>query len=334
MVLFVSRTFDVFRRGIIEIVPTDQMIDSSRSLTERLRPSEWVLVAYFFYTALLAQFFNLPLLDRVAAIAVPILLFLLVYLDSFNPRRWTSMVRDWAPSPLVLVAYWQLNWFQSPQHVEDLERLWIGWDRTILYDFGLRSGIESMGAVIPWILELSYVLMYAIPPLSVAALYIIRRRDRVDRFLFLFLLGTLSAYALLPYFPSGSPRVEHPLLDQPSIMTIWRRFNIFILSRGDIQTSVFPSGHVTASFSAAFAMMLALPERKWFGRFLMMMAVLISIATVYGRYHYAADGLAGLMLSLMALAVTVMFRRVVGLSDAPIPHAPESEAVPSYPEAS
>ena len=56
-------------------------------------------------------------------------------------------------------------------------------------------------------------------------------------------------------------------------------------------------------------MMLALPERKWFGRFLMLMAILISTATIYGRYHYAADGLAGLAISLSAFAITVQLRR-------------------------
>lgn len=306
------------------------MIDRNRTLIERLRPSEWVLVLYFSYTALLTQVFRLPAMECLASLAVPVLLFSLAYLDSFNPRRWSSMFRDWAPSPLVLVAYWQLNWFQSPRHLEDLEQVWLTWDRMILSNFGLRAGIESLGPLFPYILELSYVLMYTIPPLSVAALYIIRRRDRVDAFLFPFLLGTLSAYALLPYFPSGSPRVEHPLLDQPNITTIWRHFNIWILSRGDIQTSVFPSGHVTASFSAAFAMMLALPERKWFGRFLMMMAVLISIATVYGRYHYAADGFAGLMISFVAGGVSFIMRRSAAIeTEASV--APEAEAIPSAP---
>jgi membrane-associated phospholipid phosphatase len=72
---------------------------------------------------------------------------------------------------------------------------------------------------------------------------------------------------------------------------------MWLLGIGGIHTSVFPSGHVAAAFSAAGGMCLFLPEHKWVGRFLAVLAVLIAIATVYGRYHYLADSLAGLLIA-------------------------------------
>jgi len=48
----------------------------------------------------------------------------------------------------------------------------------------------------------------------------------------------------------------------------------------------------------------AFPERKWVTRFLLVMAVLIATATVYGRYHYLADAVAGFGMAVLALAVT------------------------------
>jgi len=41
-----------------------------------------------------------------------------------------------------------------------------------------------------------------------------------------------------------------------------------------IHTSVFPSAHVAGAFGAAFTMMRVLPERRWAGRFLLVMAIL------------------------------------------------------------
>jgi membrane-associated phospholipid phosphatase len=41
----------------------------------------------------------------------------------------------------------------------------------------------------------------------------------------------------------------------------------------------------------------------------MALASLIFVATVYGRYHYLVDGLAGIAVSLAALGVTVWFER-------------------------
>ncbi len=286
------------------------MSEPNRNIPEMFRPSEWVLLAYFSYTGILAFQYNLPAGQKVLGLAVPLVLFALGYLDSsFLRRRWTSMVRDWLPAPLVLAAYWQVNWFRVDYHLEELERLWLTWDRYLLNELGLRAAVESLGPVIPSLIEISYLLMYVVPPFSIAAFYILRKRDRIEQYMFPFLLGTLSAYAMISHFPSGSPRVEHAGLDLPNIFTVWRQFNIWILNHGDIQTSVFPSGHVTAAFSAAFGMMLALPERPWFGRILLINSFLILVATVYGRYHYAADGIAGLAISLTALCITLYLRR-------------------------
>jgi len=52
----------------------------------------------------------------------------------------------------------------------------------------------------------------------------------------------------------------------------------------------FPSGHVTVGFSAAFAMLLALPEKRRIGWTLLAIALLVLVDTVYGRYHYLAMG--------------------------------------------
>jgi membrane-associated phospholipid phosphatase len=82
---------------------------------------------------------------------------------------------------------------------------------------------------------------------------------------------------------------------------------VWILSRCDIQTSAFPSGHVTVGFSAAFAMLLALPEYRRAGWLLLGMASMVLVNTIYGRYHYAADGLAGLAISAAAAGIAMAY---------------------------
>ena len=113
-----------------------------------------------------------------------------------------------------------------------------------------------------------------------------------------FALGTLLAYALLPYFPVESPRIVFAGQDLPNVGTIWHTVNVWILDRLDISTSVFPSGHVAVAFSSAFGMKRALPERPEFFIGFLFAAVLVFLATIYGRYHYAADGVASIVISL------------------------------------
>jgi membrane-associated phospholipid phosphatase len=125
----------------------------------------------------------------------------------------------------------------------------------------------------------------------------------VNRLLFVYLLGTLLSYALFPYFPSDPPRVVFGGSDMPNVMTPLRQLNLWIVNGYGIHSSVFPSAHVSSAFSAAWALLLALPSKKRFGWGMLIYAVSVSIATVYGRYHYAADVIAGFGVSLIAGAV-------------------------------
>ena len=191
----------------------------------------------------------------------------------------------------------------SLPQVTRLEQKWVAWDRLLLDGWHARAAIEALGSAVPFALDLSYLLVYAIPPLALFILYRNHLRSRVDMFLFTFLLGTLFTYAVLPYFPSEPPRSLFPGQDLPHVNTALRRLNVWMLDRYDIHTSVFPSGHVTAAFSAAFGMLLAFPEKKWVGALFMALSGIIAITTVYGRYHYFVDGVAGFLISALAAVV-------------------------------
>jgi membrane-associated phospholipid phosphatase len=236
-------------------------------------------------------------------VAIVAVYFLLAYADSFRRRELLGVMRDWFPVTLMLLCYRQMGWFAQAHTSFELENSWVVWDRMILNDFGGRAVIEALGPVLPSILEISYSLVYAIAPFSMAMLYVYRKRERVNLFLFTFLLGILLSYSLFPYFPSEPPRTVFPGEDFPTVNTIFRRFNWYLLGGYGIHTSVFPSAHVSGAFAAAFGMRLALPERKWIERLLLVLATLIAIATVYGRYHYAVDALAGVAVSLTAWGI-------------------------------
>jgi membrane-associated phospholipid phosphatase len=145
--------------------------------------------------------------------------------------------------------------------------------------------------------------VYALAPFAVAMLYVYRRRERVDRFLLVFVTGVLLCYFQFPFWPSEPPRVVFFGQDFPAYDTIFRRFNWWMLGAYGIHTSVFPSAHVGGAFAAAFGIWRAMPERRWLRRFLLTMAVLIAAATVYGRYHYLADAAAGLAMALAAAGI-------------------------------
>ena len=270
----------------------------------RLRPGECVLVGYFIYIAGLTGLWRLPASTQALAILLPVIVMLLAHIESRYGNKATGVARELLVPCFVLIAYQEIRWFERPLDTNALEQSWVAWDRLFLDGFHARAAIESLGPVIPLCLDLSYLLVYAIPPVALAILYFSGRRSGVDQFLFTLLLGTLITYSLLPFFPSAPPRTAFPGQDLPNVHTILRRFNIWILDHYDIRTSLFPSGHVTAAFSAAFGMLLAFPERKRFGVALLGLAAAIALTTVYGRYHYLVDGVAGFLISTAAACIS------------------------------
>ena len=182
-------------------------------------------------------------------------------------------------------------------------------DRLILRTWHLHNAIEWLGPVVPSILEIAYSLVYVTAPFGLAMLYVYGARKRSERYLLILVLGVLLSYAQFPFWPSEPPRTVFPGEDAPSMQTIFRRFNWFLLGGYGIHTSVFPSAHVSGAFAAAFGVGQALPEKPWVSRCLLAIAVLIATATVYGRYHYVVDAVAGFAVSVVALALGLLAGR-------------------------
>ncbi|MGH9344237.1 MAG: phosphatase PAP2 family protein, partial [Terriglobia bacterium] len=95
----------------------------------------------------------------------------------------------------------------------------------------------------------------------------------------------------------------------PSVTSWVCKLNWKILDSTAVQSGVFPSAHVSSAFSAAWAMLLLFPRRKPIGGGLVFYAASVSLATIYGRYHYIADVVAGFGISLVAGAICLLFRK-------------------------
>jgi membrane-associated phospholipid phosphatase len=278
----------------------------------RLRLPEWLLVSYFAYVTLLIPFFrsrpNLhlqPVLYLLGAFAFFMLVSLLdrgKFGDAF------AIMRDWLPLFFTLIAFREMELFVPAKYPLIFESGWIQLDRLILHDWGLRMAIERFGNMLPLFLEFCYFLVYGLGAYSVGSIKAATTAGkldhrRVDRFWAIYLTGTLLAYALFPYFPSLPPRFAFPLVEPPMVTTWVRTVNLAVLSGATIHSGVFPSAHVSSAFSSAWALYLIFPTRRWLGHVMLIYAVSVSTATVYGRYHYVADVLAGFAVSLAALGV-------------------------------
>lgn len=261
--------------------------------------AKWVTLAFFGYLALLAFFRPVSVGQHATLCALPVLLWSLWRFEEAVTRPWSRALREWTSLGMILVAYWLLEWFSAPP-VALLQQTWVEWDRVLLDTLGFRRVIEIGGSTGPAALETVYFFLYAIPAASLGLVSAFGTRAQRERFLLVFLLGTLMAYAMLPLVPVVSPRIAFPDADLPNFAGTIRRINTWVLDHMDISTGVFPSGHVAVAFSSAFGLLSVLRERRWIWVSAFAAGLAVYAATIYGRYHYAVDGLASIVIAAFA----------------------------------
>jgi membrane-associated phospholipid phosphatase len=268
------------------------------------RKPEIFIIGYFFYLAAL----TLVLRDRpradvrvlVIAAAIAVIITALAWTQYRFKADAPSIVRDWAILGFVLASYRTLDLFSPVTYQVSLEAAWRHWDHILLSSWHIRAAIEHWGAAIPAYLETCYLLTSGAGCYGLIILYAYRKRERSDRFLLIYVMGTLLSYALVPILRLQPPRVAFPGAEVPEISTAIRRLNLVVLSGAGIHSGVFPSAHVSSTFAAAWGMFAAMPERKRYGWIFLIYAISVAVATIYGRYHYAVDAAAGIVVSVIA----------------------------------
>jgi hypothetical protein len=274
-----------------------------------VRAVEWVLAAYFSYTSFLALVLSVTAEIRMRTLLVnAFAAAFFAYLIRESWREWAFVARDWGTLALALLGYQEMGWFAPPVHHYTLEKSWVAWDRIVLGQFGLKSLIEIGGPVLPLLLEISYLLVYALAPFCVAMIYVYRRRGSTPFFLLFYILGLYLSYMQFPFWPSEPPRTVFPG-DQEPVRSVVRQWNLAIVGGAGIHTSVFPSAHVSGAFASAFAMWRIFADVRWLRRGVLGYACVVSVATVYGRYHYAVDAFAGLAVAVAAVWIARLLLR-------------------------
>jgi membrane-associated phospholipid phosphatase len=132
-----------------------------------------------------------------------------------------------------------------------------------------------------------------------------RGQRGMDEFWAAVLLATLFCYAVYPFFPLTPPRVLFADVPGPHVAPLLRQWNFWLLDHYSVQACLFPSGHVAAVTAVALAVRKHTPR---LGAMFLFLAASVALATVYGRYHYAADAVAGALVGVAAYKVARFFK--------------------------
>jgi len=259
-----------------------------------LRASEWIIVAYFAYLAGAAAM--APAVSRTQrslAIGTSIAVLSAVFtIAGFGTRA--VVWRDWMPLLYLVIGY-RLPALLVAGMNHDFERTLLALDH--------RWRVDTISTRAPRIvielLEVAYLCCYPMVPAGFAILYFAGFREESDRFWTAVLLAVFGCYGVLPWLPTRPPRaIEGAPVRSPGFV---KRLNLRVLGVASVQLNTFPSGHAAASLATALAVGACLPLA---GLPLGLLALAIAIGSVVGRYHYAADALAGAALAILGFLIS------------------------------
>jgi hypothetical protein len=190
------------------------------------------------------------------------------------------------PPALLLLGYWTSGLlFVAPMPAAERVLLAI--------DAGLR--VQSIARRTPRfvaeLLEAAYVGVYPLVPFALWAA--MSAGVAPDRFWTIILVIDFVCFGMLPWIQTRPPRALG--VDAPWRST-WRRANVRIVNASSIQVNTFPSGHAAEGLAAALLVLGAS------GPLVVLMfaaGLAVSAGAVLGRYHYAADAIAGWAVALI-----------------------------------
>jgi len=301
-----------------------------------LNATDRLLIAFWGFLACISLVFcfripGWPLLIA-ASLTASVLICFVAYAAQSTGSKWMRAVHDWSAFPLVLLSYKMLYYMIGPFHKgKSFDWLLIEADRWLFGTVPAELAARIAHPYLTELLQIAYTLFYLY--FIVVGIELYRKTDiRPFRyFRFTVVYGFVLSYIGYFFLPAVGPRFtlydfSKTGTDLPGLLftPVLRRFVNFFesippdatnaVAQAAAQRDVFPSGHTMLTLVVIF---FAYRYRVHVRHPLLAAGLLLIFATVYLRYHYIVDLIAGALLALLCLITSGKlyngFRKAPGL---------------------
>lgn len=262
------------------------------AMPETFRPWEAASAVFFVYTAVVAV--ALPRLApqaRRRALAIGLGGLGLTLASAALPH--VVALHDWLiPPTLLLLGYWAGGFvFVAP--MPGAERALMAGDTAA----GVRALSARAPRFVAEFLEFAYAGVYPLIPIALIIHLASSPEPDPERFWTVILVTDYVCFGVLPWVQTRPPRA---LEDGEPWRADFRRVNLRLLGTASIHVNTFPSGHAAEALAAALLVVGApLPAVVW----MFFNAAAVSAGAVFGRYHYAADAVAGWIVAVVVWGI-------------------------------
>lgn len=288
-----------------------------KKLILNLNPTDLLIVVYSLYLSIV----NIIFFDKVEEWYLLVsfnaflifFVFTIAYLDKNKSHFLIMQLHYWYIVPLILIIFKQLYFMVKPIRNVDYDHVLIEIDRWM---FGFDPTVELYKIANPYLTELLqivYGMFFFLPIILAVDLMINKRIGNVKYEAFIILYGFLLSYIGYILVPAIGPRFTlHDFYlkgaELPGLFLT--EFLREIVNSGEsipggtidaidkVQRDVFPSGHTQMTL---LTMYLAVKFKTKTKNFFLVVGTLLIFATVYLRYHYVIDLIAGFFFMVFTL---------------------------------
>ena len=270
-----------------------------------LRPADRLNLAFLVFLLFLSGFSH-SLIPEVRHLLLLYLSLIVLQLLLFAGRDRHPLLRllyDFVlPTVTILLIFDSLGLIVHRVNPHDID------SSLIRLDYLLTGGyptvmLESIAnPILTDLLQLAYVSYYLLPLSLGGALLAAGRKEEFERSLFLIMLCFYLSYVGYLLMPALGPRFTIAHLQHAELQgwIVTKPVQDMLNRLEGIKRDAFPSGHTAVALTVLY--LAARFSRPLFFIFLPCVFALI-VSTVYCRYHYLSDVLAGIALALITVII-------------------------------
>lgn len=268
-----------------------------------LWPVDWLVLGYLLALALVVAVFRRQVPMSSAILAAHAAGMLLIVLFARYPELPGSyLFRHWYVLPYIVAFYREMSVLIPAVRGIDFDATLAAWDFAI---WGAHPTVwleRIQTPLLTEILQIAYSLFIPSVILIAVVFWIQERMEEARSYAFLLTLGFLVSY--LGYFvvPARGPRFLLDALQTQPLTGLWlyQPLRATLDALESAHYDCFPSGHVQMTVLAWWPAWRISRKLFWFYG---VYTAVICVATVYLRYHYSVDLLAGIGVAAALLAL-------------------------------
>lgn len=268
-----------------------------------LRPADTVTAVFVSILLLLTIAFNSVIPKRLLLISIyaALLISQLIVIRFRDRNRFLRITYDLVfPIICVIILFDSLEGVVHYVNPKDIDPLLVRLDYIIFGNHPTVLLEAIMNPLLTDILQTAYSAYYFLPVVLGIALLRNNQREEFDKSLFLILFCFYLSYLGYIIWPALGPRfaLDHLQTQRLQGFFITEPMQNLLNRLEGIKRDAFPSGHTGVALTALY---LAYRYNKTLFRIYLPVVGLLLFSTVYCRYHYVVDVIAGVILAAAAI---------------------------------